>query len=495
MANTNDEKIVKDYVNTILLTIMSKTKNIEAKIVSMFWKNPKLYMDYSTLDTKKFNSPCWILYYDLGKKMLKKGYNTFTEIDTELFLQNNKELLDKYHENGGFETISNLWDINTDDNIQAHIDDISKWGALKEIVVKSACTPKLIGKMDSLNADEIYGYYSTILNNTFINVGNNVITGRLSDDLDKLVEEADKGMRRGFPFRSPILSNQINGWQNGKLLLVGGISGAGKTTFVQDVILASIWECGEKVVIILNEQDKSSWQHKFLTWIINNIILKDKPEFFSSQRFEQGSFTEIEWSWIRQAIELMNSKTNTEEIVLVELKSYNQKDAEMIIKQYKEIGYDKFILDTFKMSADNDNESAWLSMMNDMRKFDDLVKPSSLNVALLCTLQLQKSSRMLRYLTVDNIGNSKNVVDVASAVLLFRRLFQDEYPGMKNEIKVKRPIGAGFEEVKLDPSKQYVIIFVDKNRSGESQTHQIIAEQNLNTLEYVEVGIADIPMN
>ena len=176
---------------------------------------------------------------------------------------------------------------------------------------------------------------------------------------------------------------------------------------------------------------------------------------------------------------------------------YSQKRAERIIKKYSGFGITKFILDTFKLSSDRGDEQTWLSLQEDARKFDDLIKPANLNVTLILTLQLQKASRLLRYLTSDNIGLGKNVIDVASVSLLMRRLWNDEYAGGTHEIKVKRPIEGTDckEEVILDPNKKYIIIFIEKNRNGISQEYQIVAEQNLGLLKYTEVGICDIPMD
>ena len=107
----------------------------------------------------------------------------------------------------------------------------------------------------------------------------------------------------------------------------------------------------------------------------------------------------------------------------------------------------------------------------------------------------KNDSRLLRYLTGDNIGMAKNVVDVASVTILMRRLWNDEYGGKAHEIEVKKPIPGtdSYTIVNLNPNKQYVVLFIEKNRNGSSQTYQVVAEQDLGTLAYKEVGICDIP--
>jgi replicative DNA helicase len=162
------------------------------------------------------------------------------------------------------------------------------------------------------------------------------------------------------------------------------------------------------------------------------------------------------------------------------------------------MGVKYFILDTFKAGYDAKDEAIWLSMMNDMRKLYDTIKPSVKNVHLWCTLQLSKGTIRQRYLTQDNIGMSKNTVDVASTLLLIRRIRDDEYSGEKNELDVYKLEGKNGKTkipVKLNKEKHYMIIFIDKNREGEAQDFQIVVEIDLGKNTYKEVGICRVPQD
>jgi replicative DNA helicase len=226
---------------------------------------------------------------------------------------------------------------------------------------------------------------------------------------------------------------------------------------------------------------------------------KETPKYFNKKRWRQGKFTVEERKLLKEAKEILDAKVKDNKIILCHFKSYSAKQAERVIRKYASLGVKNFILDTFKISSDRSGSDAfWLSMQEDMRKFDDLVKESNLNVNLWVTLQLQKGAIAKRYLTGDSIGMAKNVIDVASVGLLMRRVRNDEYDG-KFAIKVINPISPEAKKtgvtVTLDPNKNYVIIFIEKNRNGESQTYQIVAEQDLGTLRYKEVGICDIPFD
>lgn len=497
MTDTKDKEVFA-YSGKMKKQINDKTKNIEANIISCLWEDPQLYLDFSNqLDANKFKSPIWKFYFAIGQKLALKSIKKIEEVDVDLFLESKEKLNDAYNDFGGFETVRDLQEVCNIENVEVYIEELVKWDVVYNIIDKFTIDSDQLNKVSNLDADGVYNYYTAILNNTFTSVKNGVVISKMNDGLDAIIADADAGVNLGMPFNSPILCSEIGGWVNGQTYVVGGLSGSGKTSWVQDVILPAIWDLDEPCVIMLNEQDHVKWKQQFLTWIINNIVITNPSKYFNAKRWREGHFTPEEFGWLGEATRLLTSKEVSGSIVLAELKSYSQKEAERIIKQYASIGVKKFILDTFKLSNErNDNEAFWLSMQEDARKFDDLVKPSNLNVALLMTLQLQKTSRLNRYLCMDNIGMSKNVIDVASVALLMRRVFNDEYTGMSHEIKVRKPIPGteSFESVPLEANKKYVIIFIEKNRNGESQTYQIVAEQNLSTLVYKEIGICDIPM-
>ena len=67
-------------------------------------------------------------------------------------------------------------------------------------------------------------------------------------------------------------------------------------------------------------------------------------------------------------------------------------------------------------------------MERDMVDLYDVVKPAAKNVALFVTYQLGKASVKMRYLTNNEIGQAKNILDVFSVNLMMRKPFEDEFP-------------------------------------------------------------------
>lgn len=497
MAELTKDKIIKLYKKTIKNDLKEKSKNFECNIVVKLWENPQLYLDYNILESKNFINDIWKIYFSIGKKMVEKGYSVFSDVDTSLFLQNSSDLKTKYEEFGGFNKVSDLFGISSEDNLEVFINNIKKYSSLYSIIDTFSFTEDLILKMNSYSLDNVCNYFNAKLNDIFVNVSSGVITSKLNEGLGSIIEKANEGIDLGLPIiNSPILSNNIKGWRLGQITIFAGLSGTGKSSWIIDVLFPSIFESGEPVVIMLNEQDNIKFKQQFMTYIINNIILKESSDSFESGRWLEGGFSAKELEWLNKAKEIIEEKESSNKMIIAELVSYSRKTAERIIKKYANLGIKRFVLDTFKLSCDNSdmNESSWLSMMQDMVAFDDLVKPSNLNVSLLCTMQLQKGARMNRFLSVDNLAMAKNVIDVASVALLMRRLYPDEYPSQNHELKVFNYIeGTSIkQEVTLNPEKDYCIIFIDKNRNGSAQKYQIVCEQDLGKLTYKEVGICNI---
>lgn len=159
------------------------------------------------------------------------------------------------------------------------------------------------------------------------------------------------------------------------------------------------------------------------------------------------------------------------------------------------MGVRLFVLDTLKESSDSRNTETWKSMERDMVDLYDVVKPAAKNVALFVTYQLGKVSVKMRYLTNNEIGQAKNILDVFSVNLMMRKPFEDEFPGGSHEIKAYKLAGKNNSSkipYHLDPGKHYMITFITKNRFGVTDQFQIISEYDLSTNMHKDVAICNI---
>ena len=157
------------------------------------------------------------------------------------------------------------------------------------------------------------------------------------------------------------------------------------------------------------------------------------------------------------------------------------------------------LLDTLKESFDSHTDEIYKSMMRDMVALYDTIKPSAKNVGLLVTYQLGKSSLKMRHLTNNEIGQAKSILDVMSVNIMIRRPYDDEYEdGNKRLQCYHTPEGANKAtkvEYKLKKENYPMILFVTKNRFGETDTRQIIAECNLGTNICRDVAYTNVPQD
>lgn len=433
----------------------------------------------------------WKVYWTIGKEIvIEEDKPNLDDITVGLYLEKHPKLLKKYEEYGGYATIDKAKAYVEIDNLDGYIKELKKWNAVLGLVKMKFPIKDRISDFVDMSAEEIYEEYEALLNHNFIDVETGVKSYNLADNLTQLIEDSHKGENVGFPIGSPMLNNEIGGNILGNITLLGAQTGAGKTTTTIQWLLPSMLELDERVVMVINEQDQVKMRRQMLTWVANNIFNGN----FNERRFRQGKFDEFEMQLLKKSAKWIEDKDNNN-ITIIPLQQYTCSNMTKIINKYSALGVKYFVLDTFKESDDAQGE-AWRTMMRDMRRLYDVIKPASKNVHLWVTTQLVKSKIPTKYLTTDAIGMSKNIADVCSTVLLMRRVREDERDGGKHELKVYRlegKKGTSKIPVKLQYDKNYVIIFIDKNREGESQTYQIVAKVDYGLKTYEEVGITFVP--
>ena len=485
--------------------IKSLCKNVEANVVCSLFSKPEQFLTRTEIKKDDFVNPMWAFYYTIGRNIAAKGVTSITSKDVDLYMDQltNEKLKDAYAKYNKFNTIENYYGLFDETNLDVYIADLKKWSSLYKMhTLLTDGSEKLIDMMGSLTTNDLYNFFTAKFNNIFANVNEDVRTVNINEGLEQLIEDSNKGMKKGLPIDSPILSDMINGINLGQITLIGGQSGSGKSTWLIQQILVSVFQNEESAVFFLNEQDASKFQQEMLTWIINNVVIKDNTKKFNKVRWRDGSFTEEEFEWMYEAKRILEEKTKNNKIIIVEFKTYCHATVIRCIKQYAAMGVKIFSIDTFKLSSDIDKNSPyWLALQEQMKELDDLIKPANLNVALVCTLQLGKGAILNRYLSANDLGMSKNIIDVASVCLLIRKVHADEYDrgegfNNSNVIKVFKIIegteNSREEMPELDNRCRHSVIFITKNRNGISDTYQVVAKHDFGTMRYEELGLCEI---
>lgn len=473
--------------------IIEIKKPIEASIVGAMYKNPDMFHEYE-LALDDFSNVAWRTFYHVGSQIAKSGKNIIDENVVEIFLMDKQALSNVYESNGGWSTLELLLDNVHEENLQGYVNDLYKYNILEQMQMAGFNIEKNFDKLKSMSANEIYELYETLLNNLYTKSGNDKIeVVSIVDGLDEMIEECDSGQMIGLPFyNAPILTNETCGLTTPTFSLISGISGGGKTAFVFSSIIPSIIDHKEKLLVINNEEGLKKWQQDLLIWWINNRLGKD----MTKSRLKRGKFTDEEKQIIYQARDEIKQLIDRKSILLCPMEQgFTTGRSLKTIKKYANLGVKHFLIDTLKEDTDSEaNENTVLQLKLNAIKIFNITRQKDLHV--MATYQLTKNSAVSFYLTQANLGNSKNILDVAGLSLMIRSVFDSEKEGGRSPLKMFRYEGrTKIPLSNLNESENYIVVFLDKNRNGSSKNFQIVYSIDFGRMLIKEVGCTIIPFS
>lgn len=467
----------------------------EANIVAILYKNKDFYFSYSNLKLSDFSNNAWKVYFQIGYDVVIKEKKMLDEITINFYLEKHDKLKEKYIEYGGFDTISKASEYVNLDNIDGYIKELFKWNTVLQMAKDGFPISDRLSELTDMTLDEIYDEYEAKLNHLFINAESEVKSYSISEGIDELIDKLDEGLAVGMPYHGlPLVNRDTGGQYLGGITMMAGISNVGKSTVARSMTIPACITFEEPLVIMINEEGIAKWQREMLVWTANNIYKED----LQKHTVRDGKFTPENKALLIKCANWLKEKDKDGIIRIIPFQKYKTSLACKVMNKYSALGVKYFILDTFKADSGKISSNTWLEMQQNMVEINDVVKPESKNVHIFITLQLHKGSARQRFYTLDNIGVSKNVVDVASTVMMVRDLYDDEYEGEKHEIKVFRLEGKkGLTQVpvRLDRNKTYQIIFITKTREGSANSYQIVIEHDKSRNIIKECGITHVPMD
>lgn len=468
----------------------------EANIVSIFYKKPELMYDYQ-LKLEDFSENTWRVYWQIAYDIIvKEKKSVLDDITVGLYLEKHSKLKQKYDEYGGYDTIDKATEYIKTSNISGYVNELKKWETVIRMIASGFPVTDRIKEFVDMSLDEIYKEYDALLNHIFINAEEDVMSYSLSDGIYDLIERLNKGIAVGLPYDNmPILTKETGGQLPGNITLVGGLSNMGKTTLTRTMLIPSAVKYGERLVILVNEEGKAKWQRELIVWVANNIYKTDLQKFV----VRDGKFSDEVKELLYKCADWIAEKSENNMLTIIPFARYETQKAIRVIKKYASLGVKYFILDTYKADAGSRSDRMWLDMQQNMVDIYDTVKAEGgKNVHITITFQLAKSSARQRFYSQDNIGMAKSIIDPASTCLMLRDVFEDEYTGEKNALKVYRLDGKNNKSkipVKLDHDKHYQLIFIVKNREGAANSIQIVCEHDMSRNILKEVGFTSVPVD
>lgn len=468
----------------------------EANIVSIFYKKPELMYDYQ-LKLEDFSENTWRVYWQIAYDIIvKEKKSVLDDITVGLYLEKHSKLKQKYDEYGGYDTIDKATEYIKTSNISGYVNELKKWETVIRMIASGFPVTDQIKEFVDMSLDEIYKEYDALLNHIFINAEEDVMSYSLSDGIYDLIEQLNEGIAVGLPYDNmPTLTKETGGQLPGNITLVGGLSNMGKTTLTRTMLIPSAVKYGERLVILVNEEGKAKWQRELIVWVANNIYKTDLQKFV----VRDGKFSDEVKELLYKCADWIAEKSENNMLTIIPFSRYETQKAIRVIKKYASLGVKYFILDTYKADAGSRSDRMWLDMQQNMVDIYDTVKAEGgKNVHITITFQLAKSSARQRFYSQDNIGMAKSIIDPASTCLMLRDVFEDEYTGERNELKVYRLDGKNNKSkipVKLDHDKHYQLIFIVKNREGAANNIQIVCEHDMSRNLLKEVGFTSVPVD
>ena len=478
-------KELTDYPSTLV----AKRELIEGSFVFSLWKNPELYGDYMN-DIRAqddFITSDGMFYYTIGLQMYKKNYRSFDEASLLTFLSSNENLLEGFNNRGGMTPINEIKAIINHSNVEGYFDELIKNNAILQLHDEGYEVLKHFETFEKMSYEQLEDFMEFKLNNVFLkSVSSGMTISDLSSSYDSWIEKWDSGDGIGYKVGFPLLHYHLAGIHKKNLILhLGGI-GQGKTTSALLIYVLPVLEEGEKICIIANEQDEEQFRQMILSTVLFNRINYRK---FNRQKLLFGGFTDDDKDHLRKAAKWLEQFKN--KLHYVHLTDYGTSNVKRIIKKYSKLGVGIFLFDTLK-PTDESSDKAWAEFSETAKMLFQLAQKE--DIAIVATAQLSSESSKRKYLDLSCIGKSRAIAETAGQVIMFRPMRQAE----KKSLEVytfSKDLKGNKTSVKtlhtLDENKDYIIVFIPKNRYGQADI-QIVYERNQSFNSLKEIGYCNV---
>ena len=457
---------------------------IEGNFVLSLWKEPEYYHDYQKIidPSRDFLHEDSEFYYSIGRAMFKLGFEVFDEVSVALFLEDKDTLRAAFDARGGYREVREMMNMLAIENIDVYFQELSKSNLLIHLHSLGFNVIQNLDRFKNSTVTDIQDYYDFLLNNSIINSTSSIKIVDLTEGYEPYVEKWNEGQGVGFPVGYPMLNYHLSGIHKKNLILHVAPIGGGKTTSALNFYVLPAIEAGEKICIIANEQDEEQFRQMLLSTIISNKVNFLK---MNRQKLRTGNLNDIQMQAVEEAQEWLKDHAGL--IQFVHLTNYGVTDVRRIIKRQSKLGTEIFLFDTLK-PTDESSDKSWAEFSEVAKEI--FITAQKEDVAVIATAQLKGVSRHQKVLDLDDIGKSKAIAETAGQVLMFRELKQVE----KESLDVYHYDKQGkVKNIKLDESKDYIVLFVPKNRYGG--TPQIVYERNLDFNTMREIGYCDIDDN
>lgn len=455
-----------------------------------------LLIDDTTFEQKDFVTSDGLFYFSMLNQLRNKGFYSLDEVT---ILSNlSQDVIDKYEDIGGWDSIQHQIDIINTQNFDTYIDILYRenilmhmysdgFNLLKEIDVngKKIIPLKLFRKM---TAEEVTDWYDARISSYGTGYSSKVLEEEEIDFDDEFIESCQEGEENGVPFDIagydingeeincfPFLSRQIMGLLEGTFTMMGGFSSVGKSSWWVTVLM-SLLHYDRKILIISNEESVKKFKVKFMIWLLGKRnryfkLTKKKMTSGDINTESRDQLTQVQKFWRE------NYKGKVKFI------SINDADMRVVKKKIREnvlrYGYDCVLYDTFKIQeSDFEGTRQDLSLVRDSRELDKIAK--KYNIIMLASVQLAERLKGKLFLDSSVLSNSKQIKEILENLFLMRTVYDEELDEKSRfycrPFRLKKVNNKWIEEEYApDRNAVYRALFVEKTRNGNNSSDTGVA--------------------
>lgn len=455
-----------------------------------------LLIDDTTFEQKDFVTADGLFYFSMLNQLRNKGFYSLDEVT---ILSNlSQDVIDKYEDIGGWDSIQHQIDIINTQNFDTYIDILYRenilmhmysdgFNLLKEIDVnsKKIIPLKLFRKM---TAEEVTDWYDARISSYGTGYSSKVLEEEEIDFDDEFIESCQEGEENGVPFDIagydingeeincfPFLSRQIMGLLEGTFTMMGGFSSVGKSSWWVTVLM-SLLHYDRKILIISNEESVKKFKVKFMIWLLGKRnryfkLTKKKMTSGDINTESRDQLTQVQKFWRE------NYKGKVKFI------SINDADMRVVKKKIREnvlrYGYDCVLYDTFKIQeSDFEGTRQDLSLVRDSRELDKIAK--KYNIIMLASVQLAERLKGKLFLDSSVLSNSKQIKEILENLFLMRTVYDEELDEKSRfycrPFRLKKVNNKWIEEEYApDRNAVYRALFVEKTRNGNNSSDTGVA--------------------
>lgn len=463
--------------------------SVEGNVIACLMKD-MLLLDDSKLKPDNFITEDGKFYFGLLQHLRKKGFYSLDEVT---ILSNcSSEVIEKYNEKGGWNSIQHLQDVINESNFDTYLDIFYRDNILLNMHVDgfNLLSPILINNkkviplslLRKMTAEEVCDWYSARIAGYDCGQSSVILEEVDLDIDDDFITSCELGEENGVSFGSlgtdidgedinglSFLSNQINGMPEGGFSMLAAYSGVGKSSLWTTIILGLL-EMNRKVLIISNEQKSKIFKANFMC-----ILLARYFKYFklTKKKLLSGDISNEDREMINNVQNLWREKYKGN-IKFISMSDANMTVVKKKIREYVlREGYDTVLYDTMKLdfSDTDNNKKEYLSLIEDSREFDTIAK--KYNIIMLASLQLSLATLGTLWLDASCLSGAKGIKEVLENLFLMRCVMPEELdPKSKyylHPFRLKK-VGDKWieEEYQIDTSATWRLLFVNKTRSGQT---------------------------